>query len=297
MTTLEKPPVGADRILVGTAATIYAYKLDGTGEAVDAGTVTVTVTGADGNVVMTAQTATEDTATHQLSRTLTATQNNQLDWLTAVWTDASDSTSWTTYHEAVGGFYFTVSQARRADPTFASSDYSAETLRALRDEVEREFESDQAIGRGLVPRYARERVSEGYVSKPDLRRVRSITGIMADGETWEPFTAAQILTIPPADLGAVVVPGYAWPAGDFVIEYEYGLDRLPSDLSRAILERLRYLSGRTSTGIPDKALTFSANGPGGGSYGLAVEGRAGFITAMPGVDLLIKRYRVRPPVG
>lgn len=295
--TLEQPPAGADRILVGTSATIYSYKLDGTGEAVNPGTTTVTITGADGNVVATAQTATESSTTHQLSFTLTPTQNNQLDWLTAVWTDAGDSTSWTTYHEVVGGFYFSVAQARTADTTLAGVDYPDAALRALRDEVEREFESDQAIGRGLVPRYMRERVCDGYLSKPDLRRVRSITGVLGDGETWTPFTSDQIATIPPSVIGEIVVPGYCWPRGECIVEYEYGLDRPPSDLVRAILERLRYLSGRTSSGVPDKALTYSANGPGGGSYGLAVEGRAGFITAMPGVDLLIKRYRVRPSVG
>lgn len=300
--TLEIPPAGAQRILVNTAATLTSYKLDQYGEPANPGTTTVTVTRADGTVVATAA-ATTEASDYALSYALSAGNNSQLDWLTATWTDTGDSTSWTTYHEVVGGFYFSLAAARDADDAFRDNvAYSDAFLRAMRDEVEREFESPQACGRAFVPRYMRERL-EGdgdeddlVLGMPDLRRVLSVTAIATDGSTWQPFTQTVIDAIPPSLDGIACVEGYAWPDCPLIVEYEYGMDRPPADLTRAILRRLRYLSAQPNSGIPDRATTFSTGGQ-GGTYGLAVEGRAGFITALPDVDLLIKRYRVRPSVG
>lgn len=298
---LEQIPAGAQRILVGTAASLTSYKLDSTGEPANPGTVTVTVTRADGTTVANGA-ATTEASDYKLTYSLSAANNSQLDWLKAVWTDAGDSTSWTTYHEVVGGFYFTTARAREIDPTITAYDYSAETITLLRDELEREFESPQACHRGFVPRFMRERL-EGdgdsddlWLTMPDLRRVRSVLAVDVDGATWEPFSADTIAAIPPSVDGIACVEGYVWPDCPIIIEYEYGLDRAPSDLQRAMVRRLRYLAGQPTSGVPDRATTFSA-GNNGGTYGLAVEGRAGFITAMPDVDLLIKRYRVRPSVG
>jgi hypothetical protein len=298
--TLEIHPAGAQRILVGTAASLTSYKLDATGEPANPGTVTVTVTRADGSTVATAAATTEG-ADFKLSYSLSASNNSRLDWLKAVWTDAGDSTSWTTWYEVVGGYYFTVAQARALDPALTALDYPAADLLSLRDEIEREFESPQAIGRGLVPRYMRERLhgdntAELFLSVPDLRRVRSILAVDPDGTTWEPFASATIAAIPANTDGAARLEGYTWPSQPIVIEYEYGIDRPPSDLVRAIVRRLRYVSAQPNSGVPDRATTFSA-GRDGGTYGLAVEGRAGFITALPDVDLLIRRYRVRGPFG
>lgn len=299
--TLEIIPAGAQRILVNTAASLTSYKLDQTGEPSNPGTVTVTVTRADGVVVATGAATTEG-SDFKLTYSLSAANNTQLDWLTAVWTDAGDSTTWTTYHEVVGGFYFTAARARELDPTITAYDYSTDVITTLRDEIEREFESPQACGRAFVPRYVRERLEgEGdeddlWLSMPDLRRVRSVLAVATDGTTWEPFPQAVVDAIPPSVDGVACVEGYVWPDAPIVIEYECGLDRPPSDVQRAMVRRLRYLAGQPTSGVPDRAMTFSA-GNNGGTYGLAVEGRAGFITAMPDVDLLIKRYRVRPSVG
>lgn len=300
--TIEIPPAGAQRILVNTAASLTSYKLDQYGEPANPGTTTVTVTRADGTTIATGAATTEGTD-YKLTYSLSAANNTRLDWIKAVWTDAGDSTTWTTYHEVVGGFYFTVAQARAADSTFQDATaYSSTFLQSLRDEVEREFESPQACGRAFVPRYMQERLEgdgdedELELGVPDLRRVRSVTAIATDGSTWQPFSQTVIDAIPPSVDGIACVEGYVWPDCPVLVEYEYGLDRPPSDLTRAILRRLRYLSAQPNSGIPDRATTFSAGGQ-GGTYGLAVEGRAGFITALPDVDLLIKRYRVRPSVG
>lgn len=296
---LEQLPDGAERILKGAAATMTSYKLSGAGEPVaPAGAVTVTITRADGTAVATGAATTTDAVTKQVSYALSAANNTLLDWLTAVWTD-TDTTTWTTYHEVVGAFYFSVADAIRIDPNLDSSRISPERLRAVRDEVERELESDQCCGRALVPRYRRVRLWGNGSSKlqlptPDLRTVRTVR-VYTSTTAYSSFSATELAAIAPSERGiALRADGNTWDPDTYgiVVEYEYGFDRPPSDLVRAILRRARYWFGQTSSGMPERATTFSSDQ--GGTYSLALAGRAGNITALDDVDLLIKRYRFQP---
>ena len=293
---LEFRPVGAQRILVNTAATLTSYKLDQYGETADPGTTTVTITRADGTVVATAA-ATSEASGYQLSYTLAAADNTQLDWLQAVWTDASDSTTWTTYHEVVGGFYASVAEIRKRDPNLADNGkYPTTTIRSVMEEIETAFELE--CGRAFVPRYGRARVSGTardrlLLPDVDIRTIRSARDY-SDYQTYTAFTATDLANLDWYPSGALQrIDGAWWYAGsgNLIIEYEHGMDRPPTDVKAAAIRWLRATLNANKTGIPDRATTFSVES--GGSYSLLTPGRNGAVTGIPDVDLVIERYRVR----
>lgn len=289
--TLEQLP-NAPRILVGTAAALTSYKRGSDGEPANPGTTSVTVTRADGDVIATAAATTESSTTNELSYTLSAANNTQLDWLKAVWTDAGDSTTWTTYYEVVGGFYFSRNYAIGEDPKF--SDYTSAQLLAKRTQVEWELESEQMCNRAFVPRYRRVRVkSHGrnhlILPNPDIRSIRSATAYYTSTSS-EAFSASDLAELHYSESGVVTrTDGVDWPCAELVVEYEYGWNQPPPDLMPAILRRTRWLLGRNTSGIPERATSFQVDN--GGSYSLAQPGRNGWYTADPDIDLLIARYR------
>jgi hypothetical protein len=223
------------------------------------------------------------------------TDNDRLDWLTAVWTATDDDTTWTTHHEIVGGFFFRVDEARSADEVLADTNrWTNAELRSVRDEVEREIESRQCCNRAFVPRYRRTRVWSrgGYdliVPDADVRVVRSLRSY-TDATTYTAYTADELEQITASPSGVLTrTDGLTFPCGEVVVEYEHGWNRPPSDLLRAVLRRTRWYLGRTTAGAPDRATTFAAANA--GTYSIAQPGRNGWITADADIDLLIRRYR------
>ncbi len=293
-------PAGAQRVLVGTNATLTSYKLDQYGEPVDPGTTTVTVTRADDTVIETDAATVEDNDTHQLSYTLTAANNTQLDWLKAVWTDADDLT-WTTYYEVVGGFYATIAEVRARDPNLNDAGkYPDDTIRSVLQEIETAFELE--CGRSFVPRFGRVRLSAycDHVVLPDVD-IRSIRNVRdyADYQTYTSFTAVEVANLDWTRGGAVVSRdgSYWYPSfgnrifTNYVIEYEHGMDRPPVDVKTAVVRWLRAALNATRSGIPDRASSFTVEA--GGSYSLIVPGINGAISGIPEVDTVIERYKVR----
>lgn len=294
---LERLPAGAQRLLRGVDVSLSTYRLNAFGDHVAPTAPSVVVTRADGSAVA-AGSPTFDATTKEITSAIPAAVNSQLDWLKATWTDSGNT--WDSYHEIVGGFYFSTATAQAHDPNLRTDKISAEHLRAVRDEVERELESAQCCDRAFVPRYRRVRVDgtgTGNLVLPDVdvRVIRSVE-VFDTATTSTLFTVGELDAIAPASNGVVMRgDGGVWPCGrqNIVVAYEHGIDRPPSDLLRAILRRARYLFGQPTSGMPEKATTFTANDA--GTYSLLVEGRAGAITALPDVDLLIKRYRFYRP--
>jgi len=295
---LEFRPVGAQRVLVNTTATLYSYKQDQYGETAAPGTTTVTVTRADGTVVATdAATSVAASPSYQVTYTLAAANNTQLDWLEAVWTDTGDNTSWTTLHEIVGGFYASVAEIRARDANLADAGkYPATQIRAVMEEIETAFELE--CGRAFVPRYARVRMSGTsrdrlLLPDVDIRSIRSGRDY-SDYQTYEAFTATDLANLDWYPSGALVrIDGSYWysGSGNYIVEYEYGMDRPPADVKAAAIRWLRATLNANKTGIPDRATTFSVEA--GGSYSLLTPGRNGAVTGIPDVDLVIERYRVK----
>ena len=293
-----RPAVAAEQILIGAAATLTAGFRDQDGDLAEpSGTVTVGVARADGSSVLAAGTATTTAGTGLRTVALTAAQNDELDFLTATWTDGTVEQSTTV--EVVGGYYASVKEMRASDEVLADvRKYTTADLVAARRAVETEFET--YCGAAFVPRYRRVRLDgpgreELVLPDPYVRSVRSVRVYDTDGN-YESFTQGELDAIVVNDSGIVVrtdSDAFEYGHQNLVVEYEHGLDRPPADLLEAFYLRLRDRVNRSHRGVPDRATTFTSDV--GGTYSLLVAGRGGSITGLPDVDVALRRNSRRIP--
>jgi hypothetical protein len=120
-----------------------------------------------------------------------------------------------------------------------------------------------------------------------------------DGVSYYAWTADQLASIAVNSSGLITsntTPFYLYGYNDLVVEYEYGFDRPNQRVVDAALTRCRYIMNEDNSGIPERAQSFTASE--GGTYSLTTAGRAGAITGMPDVDVVLndRRYR-RPQIG
>lgn len=284
-----------------TAAIDQLFYVDGT--LTDAtGAVTVTVTRADGTALATDAATTKPADTTGVYRYALAAQAN-LDRLTltysGTWGGAVQTETQTV--EIVGDFMFTIAEARASDSALASpTDYPNAIIVATRQEVEDEFEGWTGVS--WVRRYARDRVAGGNVATLLLPHwpvgVNAVTGLPAVYSVRS-YSAADAYTAFTADeLADLIVDGpylrrfggstFALGNGNLVVEYEHGFDRVPADLKRAALTRLRYRLTANRSGIPDRALSYSSEG--GSTFAIATPGMRGSKTGIPDVDAVLARY-------
>jgi hypothetical protein len=263
------------RVLRGTSATVEVEWLDSEGSAVPPPTVTVGVTRANGTVLVPAGTVTAPNGSY----TLTPAQTALLDELTLTWTSV-DSVRTATV-EVVGGFYFSLAQARSVDRSLEDvSRYPTAEVLATRQEVEEEFEAICEVS--FVPRFRRAVLRGRVLPDPLVRRIRSVSvGGVA-------YTAAQVAAVSFDPAGVVNLP----TRGEAVIEYEHGWDAPPADLRRAAITRLRSRLNAAKSAIPERATSFSFTE--GGGYRLDTPGE--HKTGIPDVDAVLERYQHRSPV-
>lgn len=286
------------QVLKATPATISAEFLDHRGiRTAPSAPVAVSVKRLDGTAV-TSGTATIDDTTANFN--LSVAQTAQLDWYEATFTD-DDGRVVVTQVEIVGGFYFTVEEAREFSESLSRSDkYDDDKIIKARQEVEERFEVIM-LGRSFVPRFRRVMMDGpgGYrieLPNPGVTKIRSLSN---NGSV---FTAEQLqmLTIDPYGIvtftgGAFTgaesyMPGKFWSVpGGITVEYEYGETYMPLDLKNAAISYCRYLLSKSNSGVHERATTIS--NPDGGSSALAVAGRAGFETGLPEIDWVVLSYR------
>lgn len=288
-------PVADQRILRGVASTLTWRPVGGDGEAAEpAGDVTVGIVNSAGETVVVPATATSGEGSEPRTYTLSAANNTDLDLLTVTWTDGGDSSAHTTLVEVVGGFFFTIAEARAADPNLAKDDkFPTPALVEARRQVEEEFE--QICDLAFVPRFRVDRVAGhgrtwALLEQPHVRRVRSITELDT-GTTTTPWTEDDLLSV---DLGpACRISSRAGKtfACDVAVAYEHGYDRPPAEVKRAAIQRLRYFAAQPSTGIPDRATSFSVAE--GGSYRL--DTAKAYKTGVPDIDAVLGRWSERYP--
>lgn len=286
-------PSPSQQILVGVPAVLTATLSDATGEPVAGLTATVTIARANGTVLHTAQAAT-DNGDGTYSYTLAAADVALLDILTATWT-VSGATRATTRHEIVGGYYFTRGDVDTAEQG-RGSDYGPD-FEMIRAEVETECERI-AGGRAFVPRYRR-RIVDGTgtasldLRDPDPRTIRSIKQTVASGTVtdWPGNITDLVLTesgmvIAPPALGVVpFLLGYR----NIIVEYEYGWDRPPVDLKRAAIRRFRTRLHSPRSGVPDNALSYTAQN--GATYRIATADPMS--TGDTDIDAIYQAYRFK----
>lgn len=287
-------PVADQRVLAGSTATLRWQHLDQDGEPADPGTVTVGVTRADGTTVLAAGTATTADGTAR-TVALTAAQTSTLDLLTATWTRTADSSTYRTLVAVVGGFYFSVTDARASDPTLANDvKYPDGKVQAARAEVEDEFERICDVA--FVPRFRRAALDGSgrctlLLPTPLVRRVTAVAELASDG-TSTAWTADEVGDIRPSHTGELHSPR-AFPSGraNVVVAWEHGHDRPPDDVRQAALLRLRYRTTRPYSATLDRATSFQEEG--GNTYRLDTAGAAK--TGIPDVDGVLARWSFAVP--
>ncbi|MEU9059015.1 hypothetical protein AB0D13_09100 [Streptomyces sp. NPDC048430] len=188
--------------------------------------------------------------------------------------------------EVVGGFLFTLPEARGSDVDLADKDrFPTAELRHYREVVEDEFETITA--RSFVPRTTRVEVEADGSSGLYLGYF-DVTGLEAvDG----PSGAEDVAGWAVDRMGFVRAP-YDLPEGArYTVTFVYGFGQVPEDVKRAGLLRLRSVLTAERSGIPDRATAFVAAE--GGNFTLATAGRNGYETGIPEVDATLGRYTYR----
>lgn len=241
------------RILAGTTAPITLELLDYLGEpqaSPSPTSVAVAATAASGATVTTSNLA-------GLTVDLQAPPGPDL--ISLVWD--VDGASYTDFVEVVGGFIFSVAEARRIDNSLADSGrYPFEDIAAARLHVE--AEAERIMGRSMSPRLGSETLvvkgNAGVVLiAPDIREVVSVSkdGVEVTSSVHVANAEAGILSAPPE-----------WEGEELVVTYRYGLTVAPEDVKVLAVRRLRWWLTREVSGVSDRAATFSTEG--GATYGL-----------------------------
>ena len=186
--------------------------------------------------------------------------------------------------EVVGGFLFTLPEARQSDMDLADTGrFPTAELKHYREVVEDEFE--RITARSFVPRTARVEV-EGdgtpilYLGYFDVAELKAVSG---------PSGAEDVSGWGVDSTGFLRAP-YDLPEGArYTVAFRYGFGQVPEDAKRAGLLRLRSFLTAERSGIPDRATAFVAAE--GGNFTLATAGRNGWETGLPEVDAVLKRYK------
>lgn len=189
----------------------------------------------------------------------------------------------TDYFEVIGGYLFTVPEARNSDREIEDpEDYPATDIKSYRDVIASEFQT--ITGRSFVPRTARipletDGSDTAWTGLFDCHALVSLTG--PDGAL---VTADYHLE------GNGLLNGLsALPEGTrLVAVVDYGHRIVPEDVKRVALVRLRYLLAAESSGIPDRATSYVAAE--GGTFTLATPGRHGYRIGIPEVDAVLNQY-------
>lgn len=284
------------QIVAGVASTIEWTYLDENGEGADPGVaVTIGITRAAGTVlVASGTTATEDTAvTGRHTYTISATNAATLDMLTVSWT-ISGTVVATTLVEIVGGFLFTVKEARDSHEKLEDSDkYPVDDIVKYRMITDAEL--TWICGRAFTPRFRRltlDGTGTGALLLPD-GDLRTVTAVSVDGTA---YTAGELADLKVYEHHRVEQPlGNVWEFDqeNVVIAYTFGLDRPFPDLKEAALERFRELLWAKKTGIPRNAT--SVQDGNGNTIPLAPPGD--FETGNRMVDSVYRRYSLRTAPG
>lgn len=188
--------------------------------------------------------------------------------------------------EVVGGYLFGLAEARAQPPPLDANRFPTATLAAKRIEVEQECEDICQVA--FVPRFCRVALDGSGTDElvlPDVE-VRALRAVSVSGTPWAP---ADVAAVGVSDAGVLTRPAGVWARGQRVlVEYEHGMDYPPEYLRMAAMLRLRSRLTLTSTGIPDRAVTFTVTD--GGTYRLSMPGRKQ--TGVPEVDAAYARATV-----
>lgn len=284
----------SQRIVAGTAGTISWSQIGGDGEPADPGTVTVTITRADGTAIVT-NAATTGTSTAARTYALSQAQTASLDRLTALW-KVSGTTVATTEVDVVAAPWFSNAELRSAEVALENTaKYPAAAISLARLQVESFFET--VTGRRFVPGYSYETlpILQPYgpliLRRSDLRTVRSIA-LYNDlsAAAVETLGATELAAFPPSEAGLVYRYSNGWNATWAKVGYEHGFIAPPPEVKAAAMKLcLEVLVADKSGTIPDNAVTWSSTDLGWSAV-LVTPGVKGAHTRLPSVNKVLDEW-------
>jgi hypothetical protein len=267
-----------DRVLRATASTIsVTFHVDGTATDPTPDTATVHITRADGTDVVVAGTAATSGGAGVFSFTLTPLMTAVLDTLTVRWTTQNLGTLTTTV-EVVGGFLFSVAQARALKPLNDTTRYPTQAIIDARTLAESALED--ACDVAFVPR-ARTvtTIASGSTLSLGVNRVRSVGSITDYEGTVTDLTTTWIA-------GGMVVGTTVWSARPLTVRVEHGYDTPPPRVSAACL--LLAKNWLIKGPIDDRATAVTTDD---GTFSMATPGLRGSSFGLPEVDAVVAEYR------
>lgn len=281
------------RVVRGTAVDLSWQLIDATGEPANPGTVTVTVTRADGTALAT-DAATSGATTAARTYALTAAQTALLDRLTAVW-KVSGAEVARTEVDVVERPWFSNAELRAAEvATENQATHTAAKVALARLQVEAFVE--RVTGRRFVPGYelATIRGASGYdlvLPHVDVRRVRSAALYDDPSSTaTETLGATELAAIPPAKSGVITRYSGTWNARWVKVGYEWGLVGPPADLKAAAMRLCRHvLVNQPNASVPENASSWSSTELGWSAV-LVTPGLRGAHTSIPSVNEVLDAY-------
>jgi len=209
---------------------------------------------------------------------------------TVDWTAAGLAVDRETF-EVVGGFLFTLPEARASDMDLEdSARFPTAELKHYREVVEDEFE--RITGRSFVPRTVRVGVlgdgtASVFLGYFDVTALKAVEG--PSGAVTGPSGAVDLAGWSVDPTGFLRAPYELEDGATYWVTFTYGFAQVPEDAKRAGLLRLRSVLTAERSGIPDRATAFVAAE--GGNFTLATPGRNGYETGIPEVDAVLKRYK------
>lgn len=256
------------------------------GVAVNPGTVTLTITAADGTVIV-EDAAVSGSGTAARTYAVSAAQTATLDSWTLSWESTLKGTL-TDECEITGGFLFALTDlaaVKVGQSGTIGTTYTTAQMVAVRTLVEQALEDACAVA--FVPRYRRETFSGNgscsvMTDRPLVSNVRSAS---VDGAvtTVSSFTSAGVVTTTARlSVGSTVV-----------VAYEHGWTSPPARASNAgLLLARRWL---TDGPIDDRATALSIEGV--GTYSMVTPGMRGVMFDLPEVNAVVQQYDMRALVA
>lgn len=270
------------RIARTTRVTLsHTFYVDGV--ATDAtGTPTVSIKRLDGEEVATPSVSHAGVGTGTYSYVVP--EQSTLDTLQAVITAvvAGATIEQSDWIEVVGGFLFTLAEARAMPPALSLQQWPDAVLAQRR--IGTEIECERICGQAFVPRFARVALSGNnrasvLLPRSHVRAIRSITldGVAQDSSTYHWTTSGVLIR---------KTGWWTFGSSNVVVEFEYGMDVPPVDLSEAAMLRLRSRIAQGKSEIPSRASSYTVQG--GGVYRLSMPTREK--TGHPDVDGTYEGY-------
>ena len=296
MTYYVKPDSESHLILRDTVETLKVTFYSGETATAADGSVTLGIVDEAGNTIVSSGTAATAVGSGVYSYTLPA--QSDLKLLTVTWngTWSSNSQTFLTQHEVIGGFYTTPAEVRSMDSI--SGETSAFPLADLVSAIQWATQViDDFCGTSFVYRYHRDILTGTDDQNIKLKEMfpRTIISATIDGTA---LTTAEKNKIPLFDSGVIIREDSVWDyteAGQkVIIEYEAGVTKQPpADIAWACRTLARYHLIEQLSRIPERALSISSEF---GNIQLA-QPSMDRPTPLPDVNVILQRHRHRAPIA